>query len=122
MRQRRVDIMFQGALCPTKFRGTAIPGLIPPYEQVLTFSPEVEAAAAPDACTEGPGSRPRCWFAPNATAVDCSGIPELGMCDVIDGQSILVQCDPEKGVQRFVCPPTVPCGVDDEDGFAGCGL
>ncbi|WP_437288868.1 trypsin-like serine peptidase [Sorangium sp. So ce406] len=119
--QCRVDTLFQGALCPTKFRGTAIPGLIPPYEQVLTFSPEVEAAAAPDACTEGPGSRPRCWFAPNATAVDCSGIPELGMCDVIDGQSVLVQCDPENGVQQFVCPPTAPCGVE-EDGFAGCGL
>ncbi|WP_437738322.1 hypothetical protein [Sorangium sp. So ce1335] len=119
--QCRVDTAFQGALCGTKFRGTAIPGLIPPYEQVLTFSPEVEAAAAPDSCTEGPGSRPRCWFAPNATEVDCSGIPELGMCDVVDGQSVTVTCQPDTGVQTFVCPPGGPCGVD-EDGWAGCGF
>ncbi|WP_438027199.1 trypsin-like serine peptidase [Sorangium sp. So ce233] len=119
--QCRVDTMFQGALCATRFRGTAIPGLIPPYEQVLTFSPEVEAAAAPDSCTEGTGSRPRCWFKPNATAVDCTGIPELGMCDVIDGQSVVIQCSPENGIREFVCPPHAPCGVA-EDGFADCGL
>ncbi|WP_437877136.1 trypsin-like peptidase domain-containing protein [Sorangium sp. So ce513] len=119
--QCRVDTAFQGALCRTKFRGTAIPGLIPPYEQVLTFSPEVEAAAAPDACTEGPGSRPLCWFAPNATAPDCTGIPELGMCDVIDGESVVVQCSQDEGIERFVCPPQTPCGVD-EGGWADCGL
>ncbi|XYI00752.1 hypothetical protein ACMHYB_13730 [Sorangium sp. So ce1128] len=119
--QCRVDTAFQGALCGIKFRGTAIPGLIAPYEQVLTFSPEVEAAAAPDSCTEGPGSRPRCWFAPNATAPDCSGIPELGMCDVVDGQSVVVHCSPDNGVQTFVCPPQAPCGVD-ADGWADCGF
>ncbi|WP_438022062.1 hypothetical protein [Sorangium sp. So ce233] len=119
--QCRVDTAFQGALCGTRFRGTAIPGLIQPYEQVLTFSPEVEAAAAPDSCTEGPGSRPRCWFAPNATAPDCSAIPEMGMCDVIDGQSVVVRCSPDDGVQTFVCPPHAPCGVD-ADGWVDCGL
>ncbi|WP_437735038.1 ImmA/IrrE family metallo-endopeptidase [Sorangium sp. So ce1335] len=119
--QCRVDTAFQGALCQTKFRGTAIPGLIPPYEQVLTFSPEAEAAAAPDSCTEGPGSRPRCWFAPNATAADCTGIPELGMCDEIDGQSVMILCSPDDGIRQFVCPPHAPCGVDAE-GWADCGL
>ncbi|WP_437786814.1 hypothetical protein [Sorangium sp. So ce1097] len=119
--QCRVDTAFQGALCGTKFRGTTIPGLIPPYEQVLTFSPEVEAAAAPDACTEGPGSRPRCWFAPNSTEFDCSGIPEQGMCDVVDGQSAVVTCTPDTGLQTFACLPGAPCQVD-EDGWAGCGF
>ncbi|WP_437288901.1 trypsin-like peptidase domain-containing protein [Sorangium sp. So ce406] len=119
--QCRVDTLLQGALCPTKFRGTAIPGLIQPYDQVLTYSPEVEAAAAPDSCTEGTGSRPRCWFAPNATEPDCTGIPELGMCDVIDGQSVLIQCTPERGIQTFVCLPDFPCGMDEE-GWSDCGL
>ncbi|WP_159396815.1 trypsin-like peptidase domain-containing protein [Sorangium cellulosum] len=117
--QCRVDTIFQGALCGTKFRGTDIPGLIPPYEQVLTLSPEVEAAAAPDSCTEGPGSRPRCWFAPNATAADCTGIPPTGKCDVVDGQSAQVFCDDENGIQVTICEPGAPCTVD-EDGWAFC--
>ncbi|WP_438027201.1 trypsin-like serine peptidase [Sorangium sp. So ce233] len=117
--QCRVDTMFQGALCQTKFRGTAIPGLIPPYEQVLTLSPEVEAAAAPDSCTEGPGSRPRCWFAPNETAFDCTGIPELGKCDEIDGRPAVVQCSPERGIETFLCAPGSTCELE-ADGFALC--
>ncbi|MGK3990064.1 trypsin-like peptidase domain-containing protein [Sorangium sp. So ce136] len=118
--QCRVDTVFQGALCQTKFRGTAIPGLIPPYEQALTFSPEVEAAAAPDSCTEGLGARPRCWFAPNVAAPDCTGIPELGTCEEVDGQTAVVLCDSMNGLQKFPCLPTGPCRIDEE-GWALCG-
>ncbi|WP_437678432.1 trypsin-like serine peptidase [Sorangium sp. So ce131] len=117
--QCRVDTIFQGALCGHKFRGTDIPGLIPPYEQVLTFSPDVEAAAAPDSCTEGPGARPRCWFMPNSTKPDCTGIPETGMCDVIDGQSAQVTCGESTGIQTYICLPGSTCQVD-EDGWAFC--
>ncbi|HTN90256.1 MAG TPA: trypsin-like peptidase domain-containing protein [Sorangium sp.] len=118
--QCRADTIFQGALCQTKFRGTAIPGLIPPYEQALTFSAEVEAAAAPDSCTEGLGARPRCWFAPDVAAPDCTGIPELGTCEEVDGQTAVVTCDSMNGLQKFPCLPTGPCRIDEE-GWAVCG-
>ncbi|WP_437964280.1 serine protease [Sorangium sp. So ce260] len=117
--QCRLDTMFQGALCQTKFRGTAIPGLIPPYERLMTIDPEVEAAAAPDSCTEGQGARPRCWFAPNATEFSCEGIPELGMCGEDDGRAAVILCDPQNGVQVFRCNAGQPCQIAP-DGIAEC--
>ena len=63
--QCRVDTVVHGALCPTKFRGTDIPGLLDSIEDPGSNPPESEAAAAPDSCVDGPGARPACWFKPN---------------------------------------------------------
>lgn len=117
--QCRVDTYFQGALCRTKFRGTTIPGLIEPYEQVLNISPAVEAAAAPDSCTEGVGSRPLCWFKPNAMPTDCSGIPEGGHCVVVDGQDAQQYCTERGGLETYPCGDGYKCEVD-EIGLPNC--
>jgi hypothetical protein len=111
--QCRVDTAFQGALCRTKFRGTTIPGLIRPYEQLLTISPTVEAAAAPDSCTEGVGSRPLCWFKPNATPVDCTGIPADGHCVVVDGHDAQQYCSERGGLETYPCTDEEKCVLDD---------
>lgn len=117
--QCRVDTAFQGSLCPTKFRGTAIPGLIEPYEQVLTISPAVEAAAAPDSCTEGVGSRPLCWFKPNAMPVDCSDFTADGKCVVVDGEDAVQYCSERSGLDTQVCPDHGKCVVTDY-GYPTC--
>ncbi len=117
--QCRLDTMFQRALCQTKFRGTAIPGFIQPYKRLLTIDPEVEAAAAPDSCTEGTGARPRCWFAPNATEYSCEGIPELGICGEDDGRAAILACDSRNGVQIFHCNVGQPCEIAP-DGVPEC--
>jgi len=118
--QCRVDTLFQGGLCRIKFKDPIIPGLRPPYELLATVSPHVEAAAAVYSCTEGLGARPRCWFKPNATPFDCSGFPEQGKCNIINGQSAQQSCDIEMGIQTFVCPPAGNGCQVDSDGFPGC--
>jgi len=118
--QCRVDTVFNGARCRTKFRGTSIPGLIEPFEQILS-NPAVETAAALDSCTEGPGVRPRCWFAPAGTeqpGFDCTGIPDTGMCTEQDGASVARYCDSDNGITTYVCDHST-CALD-ATGYAVC--
>jgi len=114
--QCRVDTIFHGALCRTKFRSTDVPGLIEPLAEVWRQRPEVEAAAAPDSCLEGLGARPRCWFAPNTTkVVDCMGIPDGGLCTEHDGQTFIKLCDPHTGaIDETPCYSGEHCGLDED--------
>jgi len=119
--QCRVDTILRGALCRTKFRGTAIPGLVEPFDQVWLNPPASEAAAALDSCVEGPASRPACWFMPNRTApADCTGIPVTGACGEHDGVPVMLTCDAENGIMADQCTPGYVCQIDEEYGWPKC--
>jgi hypothetical protein len=110
-KQCRVDTIVRGALCRTKFRGTGIPGLVPPFEQVASNPPFSEAAAAGDSCTEGPGARPSCWFAPDSKPFDCGEVTQDGVCGEVDGKPAVLWCDEERGQTFKICLEGDTCQV-----------
>ncbi len=117
-KQCRVDTMFQASLCPKKLSGTTIAGLIEPFEQVLTISPEVEEAAAVFSCTEGVGSRPPCWFKGDVELTDCTGYPEVGRCVVASsGLDGIEYCTPKDGVVVVECFLQEQCVSDDSGSY-----
>jgi len=118
--QCRVDTILQGALCRVKFRGTEIPGLIPPYDALINNPPASEAAAAPNSCVEGLGARPACWFIQNTPQPpDCMGAPELGECATLDGRSVIRTCFPGRGLVVEKCTEPQVCLSDDSGAYCG---
>lgn len=114
--QCRVDTLFQGALCARRAPSGVIPGLT----AYGNYTAETEAAAAPYACTEGMGARPRCWFKPNDPHFDCVAAQTLRpVCEARDGASGYRSCDPRSGLDFTACD--FGC-ITGEDNYASCAL
>lgn len=108
--QCRLDTMVAGIQCKVKATGTTIPGFLPPYGK---FSDASKEAARPFACQDGPGARPRCWYAADAHEHDC-GAFEGPRCIIANGVAGVRMCNNVRGEYTDECANTDVCLLDEE--------